>query len=315
MPASRRQTLAAGRLPPSKPPGGGAGSVSSSSTRRRVPKSSTTSTTSASGRRKSMLPRVAGADRENVPNSRRQSGIAAPSPSRSRSKSASRKSLGGAILQSGHGASTPAKNRRVSLAPAGHASSAGGSGHDPRDVKDKSYLTSAVRKVVSYLKSRGYPDAPALNVRQLLNGPSGRDFRDIMTFLLRRVDAGFNRPPPPGKQRSDELVIKFEDEVSMAFRCLGYPFPISKTGLVAVGSPHTWPALIAAIDWLVDVLTIRDGEDEWEWGPDAAELASETEAAVTLAGSAARVDRQFHKFLRRSMVAFLRDDNDECGEL
>jgi kinetochore protein NDC80 len=274
------------------------------------------------------------------------SGIAAPSPSsrhhNNRPPSAMRKSLGGAILQYGHGhhgassapaaSYTPAKNRRVSLAPpvassssssyptTSTASSVPGSSSnvDPRDVRDRSYLQSAIRKMVSYLSSRGYGDASSLNVKQLVNsGPSGRDFQNIMTFLFRRVDPTFHSPSTAGNgnQRSDEVVLKFEDEVSMAFRCLGYPFPISKTGLVAVGSPHTWPALIAAIDWLVDLLAIRDEEEALDWGPDEGGGAADATASQTLDGSAERVRAQFHKFLRKSMVAFLNDDNDECEEL
>lgn len=329
----RRQTLAgvhAGNKPPmpsSKPPGGGSnGSVSSASTsqRRRVPKS-----------RKSMIPRCAGggstADNTNRENNGRATGIAAPSPSRHGRPSmgghhrppASRKSLGGAILQNGHHASTPSKNRRVSLAPTssnggGSSSTAGSSSNiDPRDIKDKSYLQNAIRKMVTYLKSRGYRDAASLSVKQLVNnGPSGRDFQNIMTFLFRRVDPTFHQAPVSGgknNHRSDEVQLKFEDEVSMAFRCLGYPFPISKTGLVAVGSPHTWPALIAAIDWLVDVLTIRDEEEQFEWGPDDADVNEEE--LLTFNGSSERAEQQFHKFLRKSMVAFLNDDNNECEEL
>ena len=48
-------------------------------------------------------------------------------------------------------------------------------------------------------------------------------------------------------------------------RCVGgsavffnrYPFSISKTALVAVGSPHTWPSLLASLIWLVDLLSVR----------------------------------------------------------
>ena len=243
-----------------------------------------------------------------------------------------RKSPGGGILQCGHGDAAasaasynPPKNRRVSLDPMASSSSSAAmtasvpgssSNVDPRDVRDRSYLQSAIRKMASYLSSRGYADASSLNVRQLVNsGPSGRDFQNIMTFLFRRVDPTFHSPSTAGNgnQRSDEVVLKFEDEVSMAFRCIGYPFPISKTGLVAVGSPHTWPALIAAIDWLVDLLAIRDEEEPLDWGPD--EGAAADEASRTLDGSAERVRAQFHKFLRKSMVAFLNDDNDECEEL
>jgi SMC interacting uncharacterized protein involved in chromosome segregation len=98
---------------------------------------------------------------------------------------------------------------------------------DPRDVMDRSYQLSAMRKMVSYLSSRGYGDASSLNVKQLvIRGPNGRVFQNIMTFLFRRVDPTFHSSPSTarnGNQRSDEVVLKFEDEVSMAFRCLGYP--------------------------------------------------------------------------------------------
>lgn len=100
----------------------------------------------------------------------------------------------------------------------------------------------------------------------------------------------------------------------MAFRSLGYPFPISKTGLVAVGSPHTWPALIAAIDWLVDMLIDRDEEDQFEWDLDEEDKRKD-EVWLTFNGNADRIKQQFYKFLRKSMVAFLNDDSAECEEL
>lgn len=350
----RRRTLAgAGVVNKSKPPikpsssssSNGSVTSSNSTARRRIPKS-----------RQSMIPRCAGGgssidnDTNNCENNgRRTSGIAAPSPSRKttsrssihRPPASSRKSLGGAILQSGHhqyhstpskSSSTPSKNRRVSLAPSSNKESSS-SNIDPRDIKDKLYLQNAIRKMVSYLKTRGYQNASTLNVKQLVtSGPSGRDFQNIMTFLFRRVDPTFHQQPiMSGKQnqRTDEIVLKFEDEVSMAFRCLGYPFPISKTGLVAVGSPHTWPALIAAIDWLVDVLVIRDEEDQLDWwGPSDVNVdnvddnnATDSNSKnndgelLTVTGSATRVGTQFHKFLRKSMVAFLNDNNELCEEL
>ena len=126
-----------------------------------------------------------------------------------------------------------------------------------------------------------------MNVKQLMtNGPSGRDFQNIMTFLFRRVDPTFQLTQlvHQGNQRSDEVIPKFEDEVSMAFRCVGYPFPISNTGLVAVGLPHTWPALIAAIDWLVDLLAIRDEEESNDLGPH-----DNDETTMTLTASMAQI--------------------------
>jgi kinetochore protein NDC80 len=287
--------------------------------RRRIPKS-----------RQSMAPNIGSSSNSsfvNRENNGRVSGIAAPSPSRRTSmagqrpsSAGGRKSLGGAILQSGHHGATPSKNRRVSIAPSSSMNSGNGNGNsqnhpnvDPRDVKDKSYLLGAIKKMVSYLKSRGY-DATALNIKQLVNGPSGRDFNNIMTFLLRRIDPTFNTPIPPGQKNNGDLIIKFEDEVSMAFKCLGYPFPISKTGLVAVGSPHTWPALIAAIDWLVDVLMVAEEESKFDW--EMEENPQEEELLLqTFQGMNQRSEKQWHQFLRRCMVSFLNNDQEECDEL
>eukprot|EP00804_Cyclotella_cryptica_P023223 CCRYP_000416-RA/>CCRYP_000416-RA protein AED:0.05 eAED:0.05 QI:835/1/1/1/1/1/3/192/486 len=107
--------------------------------------------------------------------------------------------------------------------------------------------------------------------------------------------------------------MKFEEEVSLAFRTLGYPLPISKTGIVAVGAPHTWPALIAAIDWLLDVLSVVEAEAECDWMED-----KEEEDLFSMESNAERATRQYDAFLRKSMVAFMQatdDDNERCAEL
>lgn len=44
-------------------------------------------------------------------------------------------------------------------------------------------------------------------------------------------------------------VVQIEDEVPLVFKRLRYPFQISKSALQAVGSPHTWPGLLAALAW------------------------------------------------------------------
>jgi len=95
---------------------------------------------------------------------------------------------------------------------------------------------------------------------------------------------------------------------------LGYPFPISKTGLVAVGSPHTWPALIAAIDWLVDVLMVTEEESKFDW--EMEENPQEEELLLqTFQGINQRSEKQWHQFLRRCMISFLNNDQEECDEL
>ena len=49
---------------------------------------------------------------------------------------------------------------------------------------------------------------------------------------------------------------KPEEEVPKILRVLGYPFAISKSSMFAIGSPHTWPHLLAALTWLVELIKV-----------------------------------------------------------
>ena len=47
-------------------------------------------------------------------------------------------------------------------------------------------------------------------------------------------------------------------QVPQLYKRLKYPFQISKSNLTAVGSPHTWPSLLAALTWLVELLNYQE---------------------------------------------------------
>lgn len=47
--------------------------------------------------------------------------------------------------------------------------------------------------------------------------------------------------------------LNLVEEVPSVLRMLGYPFTVSKNHLLNVGSPHSWPVLLGAITWLIDV--------------------------------------------------------------
>lgn len=47
-------------------------------------------------------------------------------------------------------------------------------------------------------------------------------------------------------------------QVPQLYKRLRYPFQISKSNLSAVGSPHTWPSLLAALTWLVELLNYQE---------------------------------------------------------
>ena len=37
---------------------------------------------------------------------------------------------------------------------------------------------------------------------------------------------------------------------------IGYPFLISKSSMFTVGSPHTWPTMLAALSFMVDWINV-----------------------------------------------------------
>lgn len=78
---------------------------------------------------------------------------------------------------------------------------------------------------------------------QVLSSPTTKDFSNIMLFLVRHID--------PNLLKS---FGKLEEEVPQLYKRLKYPFAISKSNLAAVGSPHTWPTILAALCWTVELL-------------------------------------------------------------
>lgn len=73
----------------------------------------------------------------------------------------------------------------------------------------------------------------------------------MIEFLFRQVSPKYR-------------LIKLEDDVPLFFRTLGYPFQISKSALYAAGSPHSWPNLLAALAWLVDLFNGHEKTEEVE---------------------------------------------------
>ena len=55
-----------------------------------------------------------------------------------------------------------------------------------------------------------------------------------------------------------ELGKHHEEEIPAIFRKLGYPFAITKSSMLTVGSPHTWPHILAALSWLRNLIEVRN---------------------------------------------------------
>ena len=194
---------------------------------------------------------------------------------------------------------------------------------DPRPINDKAYMKRSTSMVYKFLMENGYEHPITMKSLHL---PSAKDFNQIVTFLLRRFDPSFN--DSSGSQSSysssnySSTSLKFEDEVTMAFKALGYPFTISKTGLVAAGSPHTWPALLAALTWLVELLQydeVREQELEMKKMERANGISDGASTAekegVDMEKMIVKSEKAFFDYLLDAYEMFLCGDDERHDEL
>ena len=137
-----------------------------------------------------------------------------------------------------HTAPLPRYRRRSSVAPGG----GGRKQQDPRPISDKEYMKTSIHSVINYLTEHHYdrPIAP-----RVLSSPTTKDFVHILSFLLTAIDPNF------------KFGGKFEEEVPVIFKSLGYKITINKGPLQSVGAAHSWPQLLAALSWLVELLNVR----------------------------------------------------------
>ena len=230
-----------------------------------------------------MIPRVGG--RENV---------VPASPARSTATATGRRQSIGSV------AST--SKRRQSFVPPPHNPSV----RDPRPISDRAFQQECGKKIWQYLQKNGY-EYP-INAKTL-KSPSSKDFGYMVTFLLRRIDPLFQNPAA-GAQ-----TLKLEDEIVVAFKAVGYPFAVSKTSLVAAGSPHAWPSLLAALAWLVDHLTTLEPHMPPDVLPAFVDRADVTVTIDSVDDLNAQSESTFFEYLPDAYNAFLRDDPEELDAL
>ena len=84
----------------------------------------------------------------------------------------------------------------------------------------------------------------------------------------------------------------------MIFRQLRYPFQISKSALYAVGSQHTWPSLLTALTWLVQICVYEEEARQCQ------AKESDPEPAVA-----------FFEYVSCAYEHFLSGDDAKCNEL
>eukprot|EP01031_Cornospumella_fuschlensis_P033670 gene33670-40733_t len=129
-------------------------------------------------------------------------------------------------------------DRRSSSLP----SSTGVPPRDPRNLSDKNALPHGVRALYEFLHTHQFfSHNPSMSLKSLYR-PTNKEFYSIVLFLFKMLDGNY------------VCVGKMEDEIITMFKFLGYPYALSKSSLSAVGSPHAWPQVLAALLWLTELL-------------------------------------------------------------
>ena len=154
---------------------------------------------------------------------------------------------------------------------------------DTRNIGDKAFMNASIRALIQHLTEHGF-DHPISS--KILTRPAVKDFHNIVMFLFKQLDPNL------------ACTGKFEDEVVSVFKHLGYPVQISKANIAAVGSPHAWPSLLAAIMWLIELLAYDEAA--------AAGAAEQLEADLEDPSSY----KSFYQYVQASYSLFLAGDDD-----
>eukprot|EP01114_Cavostelium_apophysatum_P003334 TRINITY_DN13163_c0_g1_i1.p1 TRINITY_DN13163_c0_g1~~TRINITY_DN13163_c0_g1_i1.p1 ORF type:complete len:630 (+),score=211.77 TRINITY_DN13163_c0_g1_i1:29-1891(+) len=192
---------------------------------------------------------------------------------------------------------TPQTNTRLSLAATsgGRASGVrkssiygagkGNTKQDPRPLTERKFISENIKIIVQYLATHNYDKQ--ISNKALLN-PMSKDYYNMLEFLYRRVDPSFTMVNPP-------------EDVPLIFRNLRYPFAISKNSLISVGSPHTWPALLASLVWIIELLNYQEVANNEDDSGFSLQTQDE-EIGVTR--------KQFHEICVKGYIDFM-DGNDD----
>jgi kinetochore protein NDC80 len=163
---------------------------------------------------------------------------------------------------------------------------------DPRPSSDRAYMQACIKGIVGFVVENGYsmPISP-----KILTNPTSKDFQHIFLFLMRYIDPSFS------------FDKRFEDEIPIIMKSMGYPFTISKSALSAVGSPHTWPTLLGVLTWILELIKYDESKA-------AKDMQAVDEGDILNATSQSKEDTMFIENVNAAYIQFLAGA-DEFPEL
>lgn len=116
------------------------------------------------------------------------------------------------------------------------------SGQNPKSINEQSYQMSCIISLNQYLESHWF-SGTLLSQKGL---SSTKYVKDIISFLVHQLDPSWGE------------LGKLENEVPFIFRVYRYPFQINKSALSDTRSTRSWPTLMAALSWLIQLLNYKE---------------------------------------------------------
>ena len=134
------------------------------------------------------------------------------------------------------------KNRKSSnpmMFPRATTFSSVNKANDPRPVKEAHFQEECITKILDFLIKEAYDRT--ISKKDLMS-PGAKDFLNLFTFIIGKIRPDWNL-----------TINKLDEDVIPILNELRYPGYITKSHLVAVGAPNTWPHLLAVLAWLVEL--------------------------------------------------------------
>ena len=140
---------------------------------------------------------------------------------------------------------------------------------------------------------------------KILTKTTNKDYHNIILFLFQMIDPNY------------QCTGKIEDEVVTMFKFLGYPYPIAKSNISAVGSPHAWPTMLASIMWLIELLNYAEASGIGDFNPPPSSAASGHDgfSEGTDIDDPSASEKAFYRYLGKAYGLFLSGKDDQYAVL
>ncbi|GMR43150.1 hypothetical protein PMAYCL1PPCAC_13345, partial [Pristionchus mayeri] len=121
----------------------------------------------------------------------------------------------------------------------------GGNLHASTAFKDKRNLQGSKMEMIKKIVTFCNGEFNEADVKQ----PTRRKFLEIFAYIYGTIDDSYNLVQDAKKSQDDQNA-----EIIRIFKNLGYPVTIKNSTLQSLGAPNSWPHLLGALTWLIELV-------------------------------------------------------------